>query len=425
MVVNDKCFFAQPRIWLWLPLLVFSSTVANSNISASLESHVHGNPSLEQRATYEPEIIQIIELVQQGQLEQALSLTQSHLRNFPKSRIAHLLHADILLGMTTQLPDIGAAALKADSATNVNTERLGLDGLKHQIKNRWSHAAIDAQDSHTKLPASLIHIGDHPYVIVTDMLKGRLYLYRNNQGVPELVRDYYLSVGSSGIGKQLEGDNKTPIGVYVINRYIKGEELPDLYGKGAFPVNYPNIVDRYRKRTGYGIWLHGTPSNTYARSPWASEGCFVLSNDDFLEIDQYIDAEDRIPVILSDQINWVSQSELADLKQDYMSVLKAWKSDWESLDTNAYLQHYSSNEFNFGRDNFRQWVNRKKQVNQAKTFIQVDLDLDSLFLYPGEKDMFVVKYRQRYLSNNYQGQATKEQYWRRNNDGQWQIVYEG
>lgn len=414
--MNRKSLFIRLSISSLLIFLFIHNV--NSQSQSSPEIDVHGDPTSEERASYEPAIIQIIELIQQGQLEQALSITDAHLSDFPKSRIAHLLRADILSSMTSALPDIG-------SGIDAEADRASLEGLKHQIKNRWSHAVLEIEHSHTKVPASLIHLGDHPYVIVTDMVKGRLYLYRNKQGVPELVRDYYLSVGSSGFGKQIEGDNKTPIGVYAINRYIEGAELPDLYGKGAFPVDYPNIVDRYRNRTGYGIWLHGTPSDTYARQPWASEGCFVLSNDDLLDIGQYISADDRTPVVLSDEINWVSQTELADLKKSYFSILSAWIKDWESLDTQAYLQHYSNSEFNFGRDNFKQWAARKRQVNNNKTFIQVDVSLDSLFVYPGEKDMFVVKYQQRYFSNNYQGKTSKQQYWRRNSDGQWKIIYEG
>lgn len=406
------------RLGLFSLLSVLFINSVNSQPLPSFNLDVHGDPQSELRANYEPAIIQIIELIQQGQLEKALSISDAHLKDFPKSRIAHLLRADILVGMTSELPDIG-------SGVEAEADRASLEGLKHQINNRWSHAISEADYSHTKVPASLVHLGDHPYVIVTDMVNGRLYLYRNEQGAPELIRDYYLTVGSSGFGKQIEGDNKTPVGVYEINRYIEGAELPDLYGKGAFPVNYPNIVDRYRKRTGYGIWLHGTPSDTYARQPWASEGCFVLSNDDLLDIGQFISADDRTPVVLSDKINWVSQTELAELKKTYFSILSAWINDWESIDTQAYLQHYSKSEFNFGRDSFKQWAARKRKVNDNKTFIQVDVSLDSLFLYPGEKDMFVVKYQQHYFSNNYQGKTSKQQYWRRNSDGQWKIVYEG
>lgn len=37
-------------------------------------------------------------------------------------------------------------------------------------------------------------------------------------------------------------------------------------------------------RNGYGIWLHGTPSDTFSRPPRTSDGCVVLANTDLDEI---------------------------------------------------------------------------------------------------------------------------------------------
>jgi murein L,D-transpeptidase YafK len=365
---------------------------------------------------YEPAVVHIIELIQAGNLSVALQQADEHLAKFPKSRIGHFLRADVLKAMSEPLraPGLGLSE---------NAQRV--DGFKHQIRNRWRHSKSHKEQGHTLFPSSLIHLGSNPYALVADMPEGRLYLYKNVDGSAELIRDYYMSVGSAGYGKQTEGDNKTPVGVYVINQYIEGKALPDLYGKGAFPVNYPNRFDLYRQRTGYGIWLHGTPSDTYARSPWASEGCFVLSNDDLLDIGQYISADDRTPVILSDQIEWLSADALEQRKAEYYSVINDWKLDWESLNTDAYLQHYSKDLFNLGKDKYKPWAQKKVQVNLSKTFVQVDLELQSLFVYPGEQDMFVVKYKQRYLSNNYSGETTKEQYWQRGASGRWQIIYEG
>ncbi|MEM7358005.1 MAG: L,D-transpeptidase family protein [Pseudomonadota bacterium] len=365
---------------------------------------------------YEAEVLAIVTAIQNGDLEQALQLAEQHVEAVPKSRIGHLLKADILLAMSSVPVDIGARSDLPSEA---------LHGLKQQIKNRWRHLKETSAMLDNKVPASLLDIGKHKHVIVTDMEAGRLYLYRNGEKYPELVRDYYLSVGSQGFGKELEGDNKTPVGVYSIYKHIEGKELPDLYGKGAYPVNYPNRFDRSRKRTGYGIWLHGTPSNTYARAPWASEGCFVLSNDDLLDIEQFIDVDERTPVILADSIEWISLAELDTRRKQFMSILSSWKQDWESLNTNAYLDHYSQEQFNFSGKGFRPWASRKQQINRSKTFVQIDLDIESLFLYPGEEDMFIVQYKQRYLSNNYAGETNKEQYWQRNKRGRWKIIYEG
>ena len=372
--------------------------------------------SVQRQNAYEPAVLAVVRAIQSGELEQALQLADQHLTKFPKSRVGHLLRADILNAMATPISKI-AQPLPADSQA--------VQGLKHQLQNRWRHVSASSEYAHDKFPASLIEMGRQAHVIVADMKEGRLYLYKNNDGLPELIRDYYLTVGSAGYGKQIEGDNKTPIGVYAIYQYIDDAELPDLYGEGAFPVDYPNKLDMFRKRTGYGIWLHGTPSNTYARSPWASEGCFVLSNDDFVDIEKYIDTKQRTPVILSDSIDWISSEQLQQRRQQFLQIVQRWKEDWESLHTDAYLSHYSQENFNFGQKNFASWADRKRLVNQGKTFVQIDMDIKSLFAYPGEKDMFVVKYRQRYLSNNYHGETDKEQYWQRDPSGQWKIIFEG
>ncbi|MGK0374220.1 MAG: murein L,D-transpeptidase YafK [Arenicella sp.] len=365
---------------------------------------------------YELAILAIINSIKAGQLELAVDQANAHLKKFPKSQVGHLLKADALSALTGELDSVAANAALPETS---------IDGLTHQMRNRWKHQTADAGIVHSKFPSSLLDIGNHPYVVVADMAEGRLYLYKNAAGKPSLVRDYYMSVGSAGYGKQVEGDNKTPIGVYAINSYIEGRALPDLYGKGAFPVNYPNRYDRYLKRTGYGIWLHGTPSDTYARSPWASEGCFVLSNDDLLDIGNYVSADDRTPIILSDTVEWLTLEQLEERKKSLIAVIQQWQRDWESLDINAYTSHYEVNDFNLGKGDYASWKKRKKLVNEAKTFVQVDLEIKSLFAYPGVDDMFVLKYNQRYLSDNFASQSEKEQFWKRDAGGRWRIIYEG
>lgn len=376
--------------------------------------------------TYEPAVVEILEALQEGELERALGLVNEHIADFPKSRIGYVLKADILQAMVHNPFLFGPDKEHTPSSLPVSSEEKAETpkGLKHQLVNRWHHRVRERDKLLKVVPANLVDMGKHEHVIVSDMAAGRLYLYKNQNGQPKLVNDYYLSVGSAGYGKRYEGDNKTPVGVYFIYQHIEAEKLPDLYGEGAYPVNYPNRFDRALKRTGYGIWLHGTPSNTYARAPWSSEGCFVLSNDDLIQIEQYIDVDSQTPVILADQIEWVSLTELEKRRSQLHQRIEQWRQDWESLDTDAYLAHYSKKNFNFGTADYRKWAKRKQLVNQSKTFVQVDLKLDSLFLYPGEKNMFVVRYTQRYLSNNYAGQVEKEQYWKMDSQGVWRIVYE-
>lgn len=378
--------------------------------------HVQALHAVAANGDYEAQLLDVIGALQRGQLEAALKQVDAHLMTFPKSRVGHFLRAEVLMAMSGDTALFGARASMPEDV---------LRGLVHQVENRWQHRPEKVQALHAKIPAGLVLMGKHQHVLVADLTAGRLYVYANNGGRPELVRDYYLTMGSQGFGKQIEGDNKTPIGVYRVTRHIEGKALPDLYGKGAFPVDYPNVYDRYLKRTGYGIWLHGTPSDTYARAPWSSEGCFVLSNDDWLDIAQFVDVSTHTPVLLSEQITWLDQDRAQAQQKDLLDVLARWEKDWESIDTDALIAHYSAEKFNLGRGNFTQWAARKKQVNRDKTEIELELDIQSLFLYPGEDAMFEVTFTQHYTSNNFSNTSDKRQLWQKNSEGRWQIIYEG
>ena len=49
----------------------------------------------------------------------------------------------------------------------------------------------------------------------------------------------------------------------------------------------------------------------------------------------------------------------------------------------------------------------------------------SAFAYPGERDLILVNFDQHYASSNFSNRSAKRQYWKREADGQWRIVYEG
>jgi len=48
-----------------------------------------------------------------------------------------------------------------------------------------------------------------------------------------------------------------------------------------------------------------------------------------------------------------------------------------------------------------------------------------MFLYPGNERILVVTFDQDYTSDDLHRQFTKRQYWRREEDGKWRIIYEG
>ena len=255
------------------------------------------------------------------------------------------------------------------------------------------------------------------------MSTSRLYLYENNNGEPRLVKDFYATIGKNGSGKYIEGDQKTPTGVYFVTGFIEPEELPDLYGDGAFPIDYPNAWDQRNGRTGYGIWLHGTPSATFSRPPRDSNGCVIVSNKDLNTIAPYIDTG-HTPVILADNIQWISMTAWKSRQSQFDSYVEQWRKDWESRDADLYLSHYSSKYSGLGK-NYESWVAYKRRVNPTKRFIKVGISEKSMFLYPGENGLLVVTFEQDYASDNMKRKFVKRQYWQIDKDGQWRIVYEG
>jgi murein L,D-transpeptidase YafK len=260
------------------------------------------------------------------------------------------------------------------------------------------------------------------YAVVVDTAKSTLYLFENRDGTPYYVSDYYITVGKNGTNKSREGDKKTPLGVYRVTGQLPKAQLGDFYGTGAFPISYPNEWDERQGHNGHGIWLHGTPRDTYSRPPHASDGCVVLTNEDLADLARHLQIG-LTPVIIAAGVEWVEAPASAGLRAGLAERLEHWRRDWESKNTDRYLQYYARGFATGGMD-LAQWSAQKRRVNAAKDWIKVGLSEVSMFLYPGHDDLAVVSFTQDYASNNLSNKMRKRQYWSRES-GAWKILYEG
>ena len=124
------------------------------------------------------------------------------------------------------------------------------------------------------------------------------------QGRPQLIADYYVTLGKNGIDKAREGDQKTPVGVYHVTANLPRKKLTDFYGAGAFPINYPNEWDNAgRAATATASGCTACPRDVYSRPPRASDGCIVLANPDLESVGQHVQVG-LTPVIIADEIEW-------------------------------------------------------------------------------------------------------------------------
>ena len=259
------------------------------------------------------------------------------------------------------------------------------------------------------------------YALVVDTSRATLFVYENVNGEPRYVTDFYVTIGKLGTEKISRGDQRTPIGVYFVKADLPKKQLADMYGSGAYPISYPNEWDRRNSRTGSGIWLHGTPSDTYSRPPRASNGCVVLANEDLERLAPYLQVG-ITPVIITSQMAWNSEQDQSE-RNALLQEIEQWSKDWASLDTGAYLEHYAS-DFSSDSMDYQAWAKQKQQVNSAKSWIRVNLSGLSVFTYPGQPDLVLVNFEQDYSSSNLSNRMKKRQYWIKKNN-RWKIIYEG
>ena len=360
----------------------------------------------------DPQLERIFAEIDAHRLDSALQLTEGLIQRYPNFRLAYLIKGDLLLARTRPIGTLGAAqGAPADRLADLREEAfVRLQAYRHKPPADY-------------VPRYLLQMRrDQQYAIVVDTRKSRLYLYRNDQGRPRFVADYYVTQGKLGAEKTSEGDKRTPIGVYHVTASLPRDKLADLYGHGAFPLDYPNEWDKRHGRSGSGIWLHGTPAETFSRPPKASDGCVVLTNPDLDSIGKNLQVG-LTPVIISNDIEWLSLDDWNKERNELNQTIEAWRADWESRDIERYLSHYSR-DFQSSGQNYARFAEQKRQVNAGKTWVKVRLDNLSVFRNPGPEEVVVVTFDQVYESNNLNNTMKKRQYWVRER-GHWKIIYEG
>lgn len=370
---------------------------------------------------YEPRLIDSLNALQYSSDSVSESKISSLIKDYPNSQTAHLLMADLLAARAGVIdPLVMRSQYQKPEILHQ------LDGLRDEVRLRWNQTTVIGPAEKGLVPASIIQLApNRKTVVVVDTEKARLYTYNNSAGILSLAMDSYATIGERGSFKRIEGDERTPIGVYHVTRYIDDKDLPPLYGSGAFPINYPNELDKFYGHTGYGIWLHGTHPESFNRVPLASDGCVAMSNPEFELLKPLIETNNRTTVIISDKISWIKPEHIELTRIYFNTLLQQWVADWESLNMERYLSHYDKMAF-FSRDhNYNSWAKQKKVLNASKSNIDVDLSNISLFTYPAEPELIVAEFTQNYTSNNFDSIADKRQYWRRNQNGEWKIIFEG
>ena len=350
--------------------------------------------------------------VRENRMGSAMRQIDQLIAQYPTFKLAHAIRGDLLAARSRPLSQIGGAS---------GAPQRQLTDLREEARARLiRHLEEMPLD---RVPKYLVQFQpEQRHAIVVDTNKSRLYLFENDNGLPRYVADFYISSGKAGAEKNREGDQKTPLGVYFVTASLAKSQISDFYGAAAFPISYPNEWDRQLGKDGSGIWLHGVPSDTYSRPPRSSNGCVVLSNPDIDRIGRSLQIG-LTPVVISDNVEWIDPRDLVTQRSTINREFDEWRRDWESINTDKYLRHYSR-DFRSGRQDFHGWQAQKRQVNAGKAWVKVKVSNVSMFSYPGNDGLMVVTFDQDYSSNNLSNRMKKRQYWKLDGSD-WKIVYEG
>jgi len=300
------------------------------------------------------------------QLDTALSNITELEKEYPKYKLAQLIKADLLAAKTGQ-----NALQKGVYQKNPKS----VDRLLSEAEVRWQFSK-ESLSNNAHFDDFVLKTDHQKNIVLVSLQESRLYLFeRNSKGKMVRVADYYVTMGRKGSGKQKEGDNRTPIGVYHIVDLLPDSSLPDLYGVGALPLNYPNIWDKEHGKTGSGIWLHGVPSDTYIRAPKASRGCVVLNNTAMKRLLTDYQLPYSTPVLIVDQNH--ANTGFVESKQKLLQDVRGWLADNEHV---------------------------------------TDWQDVSVYRYPDEENLFYITFP------GAEKETLVQQFWRRDSDGDWKVL---
>ena len=192
-----------------------------------------------------------------------------------------------------------------------------------------------------KIPDSLIFLPENSNAILVEKSSQQVFLY-SHVGTQILKKlQFPCSTGEAYGNKEKSGDKKTPEGVYFIKDRYEDKDLSPIYGKKAFPIDYPNFMDKADQRSGNNIWLHGTNKVLKAMD---SNGCVAMVDDNILNIAEYV-AINETPVIIVDKLSMTDRDRLSSQNRMIQEWFDGWADainkgsyhDYLSLYDNSYL----------------------------------------------------------------------------------------
>jgi murein L,D-transpeptidase YafK len=212
-------------------------------------------------------------------------------------------------------------------------------------------------------PADIVYSdAENLRVVLVDKRAQKLYLLENNGGFFEEKMEFNCSTGKNSGDKILEGDSKTPEGVYIITGHFTKKYLSPVYGTRALTLDYPNYLDRAEGKNGYNIWIHGTDKEPLEER--TTNGCVALANNDIDLLADYVEV-DKTPVIITENANFFGEeSDYSVRKEKFTDFFNLWMESVASGTYHDFLKFYSKDylpDLSWWED----WQNMRKEFKSV------------------------------------------------------------
>ncbi len=262
-------------------------------------------------------------------------------------------------------------------------------------------------------------------VLVVSKAKQELIVVEFFNKHPIITRKYQITTGENAGNKWEKGDKKTPNGVYFPLYYKTG--LPKVYGSGAFPLNYPNILDKFFfKKTGGGIWLHSSNRNFYI-SKYSSKGCVIMKEPDFIIIKKYLKIKDT-PIVITEDYEYIDGESFDKIQSKLLEFFDNWKKSFkEAVNGNPISMYflYSPRFVSKDGDKFKyikeHYLDLKDDKNKKYIFTDISILKYGRIMLFG--DIFVIAFNFDYFSDKRKIRKKKILYVKKE-DGKFRIIGE-
>ena len=397
-----------------LVLAIALCCYASVSLSAAQTTQANSRVAQAGEGVAEARLIEIYRQIGSGNVRDALINAERLVTKYPNFQLAQLVYGDLLASQSRPIQGLGDVPREIAQHGVQN-----LLALRAESKLRL--AAVTENPSADAVPSQFVSLSSrNRHAIAVDTAKARLYLFENTRAGTRVLASYYISVGKEGVGKQVEGDQRTPLGIYFITSNLDPNSLKDLYGSGALPINYPNVLDLRRGKTGSGIWLHGTPSNQFTRAPQATDGCVAVANPDLERILRTVEIR-TTPVLIGENFKWVQSSNMVEQKQFFTERLQMWAKTKRSGREIELLRFYANDFKTDGKDLGNFSLNLASELKRLRGRPTLLKDV-SLIRWTDDADTLVATFGE--IVQGEKVGRTVRQYWQKRANG-WQIIYEG